>query len=181
MVGILEIGLENLEAVDLGGNRRRNRCLRRIASRRHVARRTRGIGLNAGRQSKRADVIAALTQGMNVTVHCLEALERRALDSHQMVVHALEVLGDEKKSGFRQQMVNVGNPAGQRIFDRNHRQRRFTRRDRFEGRLEIGLRQHRHPGIDVAAGEVRIGTGVPLKRNGIRGIVVGHRRLCRAD
>ena len=118
---------------------------------------TRGLELEA------ADQIAALAEGVNVAVHGLEPVDRGPVRSEQLVLHVLEMLGDDEQAGFRQQVMDIGNPARQRVLDRDHRPSNAAGRDRLERLLE-GLARKRHKfGIGLAAGEMGIGTGDALE------------------
>ena len=39
----------------------------------------------------------------------------------QVMVHPLEVLADDLEAGMRHQVMDVGDPAGDRVLDRDHR------------------------------------------------------------
>ena len=100
---------------------------------------------------------------MDVAAHRADAVERRAGQRQQMMVHPLEMLADDVETGTGHQMVNVGDPAGDRVLDRDHREPRRTVADRREGVLERGAGQARHVGEDAAAGQVGIGARRALK------------------
>ena len=75
-----------------------------------------------------------------------------------------------------QQMVDVGDAAGDRVLDRDHGEVGLAVLDRGEAVLE-GRAGHRLVvGIDLAAGEVGIGAGLALEhdlletRHGFRGL-----------
>ena len=118
---------------------------------------------------------------MNVAVHSLKPVDRGPVRSEQLVLHALEMLGDDEQAGFRQQVMDVGDPARQRVLNRNHRPSAAAGRGGLEHVLE-GLARKRHKvGIGLAAGEMGIGTGDALEGDGVfgqanrvRGVGRGH-------
>ena len=52
----------------------------------------------------------------------LTVFSDRALQRHQLMMHRHEMLGDDVQPRMRHQMMNVGDAAGDRILDRDHRQ-----------------------------------------------------------
>ena len=60
-------------------------------------------------------------------------------------------------------MMDVGDPAGQRVLDRDHRQISLARAHRVEGVVEGGARERRVVGMDRLAGHVRIGARLALE------------------
>ena len=84
---------------------------------------------------------------------------------------------------IRHQVVDVGDPAGDRILDRDHAERRPALAHRREGVLEAGAGQRRHLGKDAPAGEIGIGARLALEGDRLFRIVGGSigllvRRLC---
>ena len=85
-----------------------------------------------------ADDLAALAERVDVAVHRLDVLERRALDRHQLELDRQEVLADDVQAGVRQQMMNVGDAARDRIFDRDHAEFGLSGRDRGKQSSKVG-------------------------------------------
>jgi hypothetical protein len=88
-----------------------------------------------------------------------------------MVMHRMEVLGDDMQFGIGQQMVDVGDSAGGGILDRNHRQPRLTVAHGGEHILEGRAGQRLHLRIHRTARHVGICAGLPLIGDEI--VVVG--------
>ena len=53
-------------------------------------------------------------------MHLNQRIKACAFRGQKPVVHRLKMLGNDKQAGFRQQVMDVGNPAGNRIFHRHH-------------------------------------------------------------
>ena len=87
---------------------------------------------------------------------------------HQVEVDGHEVLGDDVQAGGRQQVVDVGDAAGERILDRDHRDVGLALLDRGEAILERRARQRLGVGIDLAAGQVRVRPRLALERHQFR-------------
>ena len=96
----------------------------------------------------------------------LSRAEGRPLRRHELVADRQEPLADNVQPGRRHQIMNVGDPAGDRILDRNHGEIGFARRYRGEGVLEgrtgngIVFREC------FAAGDMRVGPRLALKGDG---------------
>ena len=65
-------------------------------------------------------------------------------EGHQRELDAQEVLADDVQVGVGQEVVDVGDPAGDRVVDRDHRQLGVAVLDRGEDVLERRAR-HRLP------------------------------------
>jgi hypothetical protein len=87
-------------------------------------------------------------------------------------IHPLEMLADDVQAGFGHQMVDVGDAAGQRILDRDHRQPGIAGADRGEGILEARARQRLQLRKRRPAGEVGIGAGQALEGDGLVGFAL---------
>ena len=85
--------------------------------------------------------------------HVLHASARHP---HQVEVDGHEVLADDEQPRRRQQVVDVRDPAGDRVLDRDHRQLGQTGVDGLEGVLEGGARQGGEFGVHLAARGVRV-------------------------
>ena len=75
-----------------------------------------------------------------MAVDAARSADCRALDAEQVEMDRQEMFADDMQAGAGQEMVDVGDPAGQRILDRDHAQigRPFYR---GEGVLESGAGQ----------------------------------------
>ena len=62
--------------------------------------------------------------------------ERRAGHGHQLMADAQEVFADDVETGIGQQMMDVGDAAGDRVLDRDHGQSGFARFHRRQRILE---------------------------------------------
>ena len=60
--------------------------------------------------------------------------------------HALKALTDDVQLGIGQQMMNVGDAPGDRVFDRDHRESGAAFADGREGVLEGAARKRFHVG-----------------------------------
>ena len=66
----------------------------------------------------------------------LMVLQRGARRRHQLMAHAQEVLADDVEIGVGQQVMDVGDAAGDRVLDRDHGEARFARLHRLQRVLE---------------------------------------------
>ena len=102
---------------------------------------------------------------MDVAVDGLDLLARDAGQHHQLEMDRQEILADDVQPRFRQQMMDVGDAAGDRVLDRDHGEVGLAGLDRVEGVLEGRAGQRLHAGKHVAAGGVGIGAGLALEGN----------------
>ena len=91
---------------------------------------------------------------------------------HQLVAHAQEVLADDVEIGVGQQVMDVGDAAGDRVLDRDHGEARFARLHRLQRVLERRAGDRFQVGERLAAGEVRIGARLALIDDARRGRLV---------
>ena len=160
--GILDVLGEDIEAVDVGGQSGRERRARRIVPFRHLPRRAGRIARDMGRQSMPADDVAALSQRVDMAVHIRQPLQCRALRRHELEADRQEIFADDMQAGGGEEMVDVGDAAGERVLDRDHAERGDAVGDRGQRVLEAGAGQRLHIGIDVAAGDMGVGAGLSL-------------------
>jgi hypothetical protein len=106
---------------------------------------------------------------MNMAVHGADFRAVDARQRHQLEMNRHEILADDMQLGFGQQVVNIGDPAGDRVFDRDHRQVRFTLSQRIEGVFEGGARQGLHGWKHVTARHVGICAKLALKGDAVGG------------
>ena len=153
---VLDIGHDDLEAVDLGGERRGDGGERRILGLRDHARRAGRVGLRHRLEAELEQLAAALAQRLRVAEHALDGLQRCARQRHQLVAHAQEVLADDVEIGVGQQVMDVGDAAGDRVLDRDHGEPRFARlhrlqaRPRRSGRRRLPCRETPHGRRDAS-------------------------------
>ena len=95
----------------------------------------------------------------------------------QLVVHPHELLADDVQPAARQQVVHVGDPAGDRVVDRDHGVARLPLAHGRERILERVAGQGDQLGEGLPAGEVRIGAGHALERD--RALRIGRRGVVR--
>jgi len=117
---VFDIGLEDVEPVDFGGKPRGDGGARRVAGFGDLARRAGGVGGHYRLDAQFADHLAALAERVHMALNRLDVLECRALHRQQLVTYRHEMLGDDMQPGSGHQMMDVGDPAGDRILDRNH-------------------------------------------------------------
>ena len=98
-----------------------------------------------------------------MAVDSLKRLERGALGRQEAMIHPLEVFADDMQIRIRQQVVNIGDPARDRIFDRYHRQFGRAVVHSLKHVFKTRARQRLHLGIRSSAGHVRIGAGEALE------------------
>src|SRR5439155_15007645 len=105
---------------NLRGEARGDRRTRLVAALSDVASRTCGVTGDNRFDAQLADDAPALAERMDVAFDRLDVLERGAAHSHQLVPDRQEPFTDDEQAGMRQQVMDVGNTAGDRVFDRNH-------------------------------------------------------------
>ena len=162
---VLDVVGENLQTMNLGGQPRGDGGARHVAGLGNLARRAGGIGGDHRLDPELADDLATLAQRMDVTLDGLDAVERCAPGRHQLVAHRHEVLGHDVQAGMRHQVMNVGDPAGHRVLDRDHAERGMAGADSRECVLEGGAGHRLVLGIYFARGEMRVGPGLSLKHD----------------
>ncbi len=159
---VLDVVGQDLEAVDLGGERGGDRGEGRILRLAHHARRARRIGLGHRLQAELDQLAAALAQRLRVAQDALDGLQAGAGRGHQLVAHAQEVLADDVEIGFGQQVVDIGDAARHRVLDGDHGVARLARPDREQRILEGRTGDRLETGISLAAGKMRVGAGLAL-------------------
>ena len=175
VVGILDVPGQNLQAVDPRGERRGDGPDALVAELGDLARRARGVGMDQRRDAVLLQEVAALRQGLDVALGGLDVLQRRAGQGHQAMLDPLEMLAHDLELRVRQQAVQVGDPAGDRVLDRDDGQFRLARLDRAHGGVEGRTRQGRHGGKGGMAGHVGIRPRLTLEGDRIAGLVAASR------
>ena len=113
-----------------------------------------GIEAVDGLEPMLADELAALAERHAERLHRFDVLEGRALEAEQVHLDAQEMLAGDEQARFRQQMIDVGDAAIERVFDRHDAIIGLARLHRRDGVLE-GQARHR-----FALGEQRVGRRV---------------------
>ena len=156
MFGVLDVGGEDFQAINL---RRQGRCdgpHRRIIAFGDPLCRPGGVGVDHGFQLQAAQRSPALAQRLDVAMYFLQCFQRGAFRRHQLMIDPQEMLANDVQGGMGQQLVNVRHPAGHRVFDRDHAKPRRAVFHRLQQILEGGAGQRLHLRVDLPAGEVRI-------------------------
>jgi hypothetical protein len=170
---VLDVAPEDFQAVDLGRQGRGDGALGLVRVIRHLGRGAGRIGVDDGLQTLGTNEQAALGERLHVAVHHGEVLDSAARQAEQLMVHPLEVLADDMKAGVRQQVMNVRDPAGAGILDRDHGERGPPLGDRRKGVLEGRAGQRGLLGKGRPAGHVGIGPRHALEGDHVAGQLVG--------
>ena len=170
MLGILDIRAQHVEIVDLCGEARCDSGLRLVACFRNLARGTCRIGGDHSLQPEFADHTAALAKRMHMAVHGLDVLDLGALEAEQLVAHRQEVLANDIEAGAGNKVMNVGDATRERVLDGDHREAGVAFIHGREHVLERVAGQHRHVGKGLAAGDMRVRTGLALKGDDVVGV-----------
>ena len=162
---VLDVLGEDLEAIDLGGKARRERGAGRIAPFGHLARRARRVAAHMRLQAELADDLAALAERMNVAVDTLLIVPRSAVrHRHQLEVDRQEVLADDVQAGGRQEVVDVGHAAGDRVLDRDHGESGLRPpTTAAKASSNVGAGQRFPIRVHLLAGDVGIGARLALE------------------
>ena len=165
---VFDIGAQDLKPVDLGRQRGGDRRVRLASPFGDELRRPGGVGLHHRHQPHVLQQTPHLAKRHGVRVHTADVANGGALHAEQAVLHPLEVLGNHKQTGLRQQVVDVGHPASEAVLARQHGECGRAVMHRLHRRLEAGAGQRGHPGIRGAARQVGVGAGQALERDGAR-------------
>ena len=103
-----------------------------------------------------ADDPAALAERVHMALDRLDVVELGAARRHQLMADRQKPFADDEQAGLRQQMMDVGDAAGDRILDRDHAEIGFARRDRRKRVLEGGAGQRLGVGIGFDDGDMGI-------------------------
>ena len=111
--------------------------------------RARGVARDDRPDAELADDAAALAERMDVALDGLDVGELGAARRHQLMMDRQETFADDEQAGLRQQMMDVGDAAGDRILDRDHAEIGLARGDRgqrvLEGRRRAAARRPERP------------------------------------
>ena len=122
-----------------------------------------GVARDDRLDAELADDAAALAERVNVALDGLDVGEFCAARRHQLMVDRQEPFADDEQAGLRQQMMDVGDPAGDRILDRDHAEIGLARGDRRQRVLEGRARQRLGVRIGLDDGDMGIGAGLALE------------------
>ena len=111
-------------------------------------------------EAELADDVAALAERVDVALDRLDVGELRALQRHQLMADRQEPFADDVEPGGGQEMMDIGDAAGDRVLDRDHAEIGLAGGDRGERVLE-GRAGHRLGvgiGLDEAMWELAPGS-----------------------
>ena len=96
-----------------------------LSPRAAISWRRRRCQVNNWLQAKRAK---PFTHGpaLCVAMYLNQTVNRGTTRRKQLVVDRLEMFANDVKTGFGKEMMDIGNPSGDRIFNRHHRQMRVA-------------------------------------------------------
>ena len=113
--------------------------------------------------------LAALAKGVDVAVGRRDGVERRPRHRHQVEADPQEVLGHDVQPRVGQEVMDVGDPAGDGVVDRDHREVGLAVLDRCEGVLERRARERLPVGVGLLADQVGVGSRLTLVGDPARG------------
>ena len=160
---VLDILGQDIEAVDFGGQPRGDRGAALVAALGDDARAAGGIARHDRLDAELADDAAALPERVDVALHGLDVGEFGAARRHQLMADRQEPFADDEQAGLRQQMMDVGDAAGDRILDRDHAEIGLARGDRGQRVLEGRAGQRLGVGIGFGDGDMGIRAGLALE------------------
>ena len=167
---VLNIGFKYFKAIGLGRQRRRDGRHGFVVALGDLGRRSGGIRMDHRLQAQPINCLAALRQRMNMAAHSFYIVQTSADDAQQLVAYSLKMFADEMQACIRQHLVNIRDPSGDRVFDRDHG---ATGPAVFNRRKGIGKGpawQGLHVRKNLAAGQVRVGPGGALECHDVGGV-----------
>ena len=108
---------------------------------------------------------AYLAQCLRMALHLPQ--RRLVAQPQQAMAHPHEMLANDGQAGFRQQEVDIGHPAMQAVFNRNHRHAGAAGLHGFYGIFKAGAGQGQPIRERFPHRLVAVSTGRPLKRHGL--------------
>ena len=97
-----------------------------------------------------------MAERLDVALHGFDVGQFGAARRHQLVPDRQKPFADDEQAEIRQQMMDIGNPAGDRILDRDHSEIGLARGDRGQRVLEGRAGQRLGVGIGFDDGDVGI-------------------------
>ena len=122
MRGVFDVGAQDLQPVDFRRQRGGDRGVLLAAPFGDELGGAGGVGLDHRGQLQVGQDAAHLAQRDGVGMGSPDVGDGGALDAEQAVLDALELLADDEQAGVRQQMVDVGDPAGEAVLAGQHAQ-----------------------------------------------------------
>src|ERR1700751_2592446 len=113
---VLDVLDQDVEAVNPGGQPRGNRCRRLVAALGNIACRAGGVAGDDRPDAALTDDAAALPERMDVAPDRLYVRKPGPARRHQLALDRQEPLADDVEAGGRQQMMDIGEAAGERVF-----------------------------------------------------------------
>jgi hypothetical protein len=104
-----------------------------------------------------------LSERVDVAFDRLDVADFGPAGRHQLMMHRQEPLADDEEAGLRQEMMNVGDAAGDRILDRDHAEVGLARGDRGQRVLESRAGQRFSVGIGLGDGDVGVRARLALE------------------
>ena len=102
-----------------------------------------------------------------MAVNGFQIFELRAFQPEKLMVHAQEMLADNIKTGAGNEVMHVGDAAGERILDRDHAEPRAALVHGGKDILESVARQAHHIGAGFMGRDMRIRAGFALEGDGL--------------
>src|SRR5579883_3450208 len=178
VVGVLDVPRQHLQIVDARRQRRGDGPHALVALLGDLARGACRIGMDQRLDAVLLQEVAALRQRLDMALGGLDALQAHARQRDQAMLDPLEVLGDDLELGVRQEAVQVGDPARDRILDWDDGKLRLAGLDRAHGGIEGWAGQRGHVGKGRVAGHVRVGARLALVGDDVAGRLAPGARLC---
>jgi len=171
---VLEIFFQRFEAVDFARQRRGDGRPRGVVRLGDFGGRTGRVGTHHALQAELLGRLAALVERLDVALHRAQRRKRGAARGQQMVVHALEMFAHDMQACTRDQMVDFGHAARERVFDRDHAEFRPAAAHGLERFFKARARQRLEIRTSRFAGQMRISARNALECDAGRGFGFRH-------
>jgi hypothetical protein len=160
---ILDVAGEDLQAVDLRRQRRRDRRPRRVGVLAQQPRGAGGVAHRLGLQLQPLHHLAALRQRDRHGGDGLQVFQPNPRVGHQLEVDRLEPFADDLQARGGQEVVHVGDPPRDGVLHRDHAELAAAGLHRFERLLEGGAGDRLQLGKGRGAGLVAVGAQLALE------------------